>query len=280
MEKRILKKLQMTELDILDEIVRVCDKNNIKYFLMGGTLLGAIRHKGFIPWDDDIDICMLREDYERFIKIAPNELKEKYKMVNCKTDKNTYLPYTKIVNKNTKFVEKSAQKFKMHNGIWVDIFPFDYIDKIDENIKRKNKFIKFIMGVLVNKKLKLKMYSNKILSKIIVKLFEILPSKLLFKIIDIIIGKSKSNKKYTIGYFSYYNIENNVYKTSDIFPLKKTVFEGKKYDSPNNYDAILKTTYGDYMKLPPKDKQVTHNPIQIVFEDGEVVNFSSSEDKN
>ena len=255
MEKRILKKLQMAELDILDEVVRVCKKNGIKYFLMGGTLLGAIRHKGFIPWDDDIDICMLREDYEKFIKIAPNELKEKYKMVNYKTNKKAYLSFTKVVNSKTTFVENNAKEFDGHNGIWLDIFPLDYIDGINKKVRIKNKFIKLIQGVLAEKNLNL-------------------------KLVDIIIGKNKNNGNYVITYFAHYNIEKNVYELKDILPLGKTVFEGKKYDSPKNYDAILKTTYGDYMKLPPKDKQVTHNPIQIIFEDGEVVNFRSSKDKN
>jgi len=106
MEKNVLKKLQLTGFDILKEIDRICQKHNIKYFLMYGTLLGAVRHSGFIPWDDDVDIGMIQEDYIKFIEIAPFELGEKYQLDCDKTNKKYYLPFVKVRNKYPLFIKK------------------------------------------------------------------------------------------------------------------------------------------------------------------------------
>ena len=103
MEASVLKKLHDEEVKILDEIVRICSKNNLEYFLIGGTLLGAIRHKGFIPWDDDLDIAMPREDYEKFLKIAEQELEEPYKLEYYKNRKLVFsTPITSGRNNFTK----------------------------------------------------------------------------------------------------------------------------------------------------------------------------------
>ena len=113
------------ELDILLEIDSFCKKNNLRYFLAYGTLIGAIRHKGFIPWDDDIDIGMMRKDYDLFIKYASEELDSKYYLDCYETNKNCYLPFAKVRKNNTIFDEEENHHLNNHKGIYVDVIPIE-----------------------------------------------------------------------------------------------------------------------------------------------------------
>jgi lipopolysaccharide cholinephosphotransferase len=132
-----LKNLQNVQLEILDEIVRICNKYDIPYFFIGGTLLGAVRHKGFIPWDDDIDIGMLRKDYNKFIKLCKDELKSEYYLQCSETYPQHWLSFAKIRKNNTLFIESEGLPFRGndHRGIFVDIFPYDYVSK-NKNIQK------------------------------------------------------------------------------------------------------------------------------------------------
>ena len=134
MDKEILRRLQLTQLDIAKEIKRVCEKNDIKYWLESGTLLGAVRHKGFIPWDDDLDIAMRRDDYERFKKIAPRDLSSEYFFQSWETDENFGLPFAKVRKRKTIYKEIKAKNSKANNGIFVDIFPYDIVSGEDDKL--------------------------------------------------------------------------------------------------------------------------------------------------
>ena len=137
MKKNELERLQKEEIDILNEIVRICDKNNIPYFLAAGTLLGAVRHSGFIPWDDDIDLFMLRDDYNKFIKCAINEINDNYFLQCHDTDKYYYSSFIKVRKNNTLMIEEENENRKIHRGIWVDIFPLDYVKDDSKILKFK-----------------------------------------------------------------------------------------------------------------------------------------------
>ena len=126
MEKELLRKVQLTQLEIAKEIRRVCDENNIRYFLACGTFLGAVRHQGFIPWDDDMDIGMLRSDYEKFCRIAPQKLKPEDCLQTWYTDPNYSLPFGKVLKRNTPYLESKKTRKLKENGFYVDIFPYDY----------------------------------------------------------------------------------------------------------------------------------------------------------
>lgn len=120
----LMHKVHRRILEIAVEIKRICEKHDIKYFLIAGTLLGAVRHKGFIPWDDDMDIGLLREDYERFVDLCKTELSDQFELINEELP-NYGLPFIKIQLKGTTFLEKSAPKYPCGNGIYVDCFPID-----------------------------------------------------------------------------------------------------------------------------------------------------------
>lgn len=133
MEKELLRKVQLTQLEIAKEIRRVCEENGIRYYLAAGTFLGAVRHGGFIPWDDDMDIGMLREDYEKFCRIAPEKLKPEYTFQNWYTDPNYSLPFGKVLKRNTLYLEGKKSRQLKENGFYVDIFPVDNVPQEKES---------------------------------------------------------------------------------------------------------------------------------------------------
>src|SRR5690554_5979187 len=122
-----LAKVHKVQLEIANEVKRICEKNNIKYFMIAGTLLGAVRHRGFIPWDDDLDIGMLRNDYKRFIELAAKELNDTYYLETWYTSSGYGMPFAKIRKNDTRYIEKSSKDVKCHPGIFIDIFPFDNV---------------------------------------------------------------------------------------------------------------------------------------------------------
>ncbi len=129
-KKETLEKLHDVEIEILDEFVRVCKKNNLKYFLVGGTLLGAVRHEGFIPWDDDIDIGMPREDYEKFLKVMEEKNSEKYTVFDSRYDENYFFQFGRLSLNGTYWSEYWDNQVPFKLGIHIDLF---ILDKVPEN---------------------------------------------------------------------------------------------------------------------------------------------------
>ena len=146
-----LKCLQEIEIDILKEIERVCDVLDIQYFANYGTLLGAVRHKGFIPWDDDIDICMLRKDYDRFILEAPKVLKKGYTLQHFLVDPNTPTYHAKVRKDGTRFAEDYIENMPIHQGIFVDVFPYDKTADDEECRKKHMKKARLARHLFISK---------------------------------------------------------------------------------------------------------------------------------
>lgn len=241
-----LKKLQLTEINMLNEVNKICKKYNIKYWIDGGTFLGAVRHKGFIPWDDDIDICMLKEDYEKFLEIIKEELSENIFLQTKKTDKNyTWFPYAKLRDRNSIFIQEEQNKNELfHQGINLDIF---VMDSFNNKIQR-------IYKILYKLK-KLKIHKKENSSLILKKLALFLKlNKLASCILNLFLEKVNDNS--LIGYRYLFP---QLFKYRDIFPLSEIEFEGHKFPCPNNADAYLKELYGNtYMELPPEKDRVWH----------------------
>lgn len=241
--EEILRKAQLVMLDVLIEFDRICKKYNINYWLDSGTFLGAVRHKGFIPWDDDIDVCMLKEDYEKFLKIVIVELKEKYFFQTNITDKFCDIPWSRIRDRNNFGIYKNE---KYHQGLGMDIFPmksYSFINKTLYKLLFRLKNLKY-QEVILKKSIKIILKNILVILKI---------NKIAEKYFNYFLRKEK---KESIGYEYAFS---RLFKYKDIFPLSEIEFEGHKFLCPNNADAYLKNLYGNtYMKLPPEKDRICH----------------------
>lgn len=259
-----LKKAQSLMLKILKEVHRVCEENNIKYFLSDGTLIGAVRHNGFIPWDDDLDIGMVRSEYEKFCRIAPQKLGDEYIIQSHSTDKGFALPYIKIILKDTVWMEKASEKTnRKYIGLYIDVFPYDKVPldkKVQEKHRRKYAFIKHLLYIKLRYKLlkDVKSLPRKIyfILKAFIALF--IPVETLVKKRDALCIKFEGlEKDYVLTKYG-----GNFYKNQNPFDsfynTELHVFENEQFYIPKDYDSVLTNLYGNYMQLPPPEKRLNH----------------------
>lgn len=247
-----LRELQLVELEILDEFDRICKENNLTYFLSSGTLLGAVRHKGFIPWDDDIDVCMPIKDYRRLCRIAPAALKKDYFFQNYQTDQ-CYWAFAKVRKNNTTCIESGWENKKIHQGVWIDVFP---LIAVPEN-ERKVKEIKSVQDKM-RKILKMKFDSingKKLGGKrSVIKYIPISLLRRIVSVVNLIIYKPHTKSKKCDWIWGEGNI-------SPKFPSELFVgcadieFEKKMYPAQKRWDEYLSLEYGDYMTPPPPEKR-------------------------
>lgn len=259
MQRRLsLEEIKEVEIGILDYVVMFCQKHNLNYSLSYGTLLGAIRHKGFIPWDDDIDICMPREDYMQLLALMEIEKSKDFKLLKPNED-NYYYEFAKVVDTRTIAIEnKVKQDYKL--GVWIDIFPLDGIPPC-YHLNR------LIINALVYGRVA-SIYA--VVPPIQMKL--LYPFVYLFWVFTKLIGPSfflrKISKK--VQQYSYKDAQyvtclldpdsNKHYFKKEMFDdLIEVEFEHKYYLAPRNYDLYLRGLYGDYMKLPPEGQREVHD---------------------
>lgn len=277
MNDRIRKKLQNELLIILDEIDQICSKNNLKYFLIGGTLLGSIRHKGFIPWDDDIDIAMPREDFDKFIKLSNTELHDNF-FLDFETTNNKYWsPFAKVKLKNTAYVENSVKKNFDTCCMWVDIFPLDYTKNVaSSSLEKRKQKIQKVYSILYNKEAKSIKDFDSLLKKAIYLLLFLIPNSFLYLYRrNLMTLENKEKCNFYINFGSQYSVKRQTHEIDKILPLELSAFENKFYNIPKDSNYVLTNIYGkNYMELPPKEKQITHNPKYLKFSDGEEVDFN------
>lgn len=261
-EAEMLKELQSTELEILKEFSRICNKHNLKYYLGGGTLLGAVRHGGFIPWDDDLDVLMPRSDFEKFAKLYYKELDSKYFFHFINTDKTYWLPFAKIRKNNTLFNEKNIASVSAHKGIYIDIFPLDDTP-VQESAKnqKRNKLLNDLNSSILAKR------NIDVLLPINVWFY--LPLRLTVKIRQYLMKNRNSDKNpFYINWGSNYNFVIQTIPKSVYGEGVKISFSDEDFIVPSDYEYVLKRIYGnDFMTLPPKEKRITHSPLEIKFND-------------
>lgn len=261
--------LHKVDMDIVKEVVRICDTHGFKYFMLGGTMLGAIRHKGFIPWDDDIDLGMPREDYEAFLEIAPKELPEHFRVVNYRNDPDYMYYITRVQDTQTRVVEERIGNDSKYTCASIDIFPIDGTP--NNPIARKIYFFR----VLFHRALMSLCYKDSIdrkrkrskKEKLLLWVMEHLPVEKLttpYKQkckIDKLLRSQKVEGSQYIG-----NIM-GAYRTREIVPADYYgegayyPFEDMELRGMAKADEYLTFTYGDYMKLPPEDQRKTHFKI-------------------
>ena len=273
-EPKVLKKIQQEELKVLKEFIRICDKYDINYFGVFGTVIGTVRHQGFIPWDDDMDFGMLRDDYEKFKKVAPGEFGDRFGLAGPDCDQKYYNFVSKMYKKNTRFVTNYDHgNFEM--GINIDIFVFD---DLAMNRKARNKQMKkalFLRKLYMTKNVNF--YTSSVFTK------ENLMGRIAcglmhyaWKVLPVtnewLAKKWKENAtRYhgtskVVTQFNDTMIWESRISIDDLFPLVELPFEDIKIKVPKNYDKILRELYGDYMQLPPKEKRQNHYPYILQFE--------------
>lgn len=255
------KELRNIQLEILSNVIEFCDKKKIRYYATAGTLLGAIRHEGFIPWDDDIDICMPRPDYDIFINEYNKENPDTYFCHICENTENFYFAAAKVCHEKT-ILRENHNVFPNNLGINIDIFPLDgwpanyyecakhvySIDKLHELILFNNPNYRWHDGIWLN--------IRKLRKKVIYKADSIQ----LVKEMNTIARKCSFDDAEFVGnlMWSQYGYK-NCFKKDWFSDFEKKNFETIKINVPVGYISILTQLYGDYMKLPPKEKQKIHH---------------------
>lgn len=259
--------IKKIDLDILSYIDYLCTENHLKYFMCGGTLLGAIRHKGFIPWDDDIDIIMPRPDYDKLIQLVDNSDKRYFALTPQNND--YYCNYTKIVDRNTCLFEFGFQPIK-DMGVFVDIFPLDGMPL--EKSERNNHFKKLDR---LRRKIHSFGYIKPRVRKNLVVFFEQVYSYYIrnkrLNLQDLQKEYETLAKKYRYDDSKYVYATGGAYKMKDIFPKElfndsiRIEFEGRYFNAPAEWDSYLKQLYGDYMQLPPIGKRVSNHNFEARY---------------
>ncbi|WP_052447478.1 LicD family protein [Clostridium polynesiense] len=266
----VLRQAQLVMLRNLKIVDYICNKHNIKYWLDGGTLLGAVRHGGFIPWDDDLDISMIREDYNKFIEAAKKELPDDLFLQLTETDPEYDMPWLKIRDNNSEVIEYKSGNY--HKGLFIDVFPMDYYGISIEEVNKKKKAYKlrYRLMMLIKEPFE-KIISPKIFIKNIVKLickavfltYTLQDKSALFSELrerrDAAIASSRGEEQKVIGYGPEVIFWNNYFNKEDIFPIRKFKFEDGEFNVPNNYHKYLTDMFGNYMELPPEKDRIPHN---------------------
>ncbi|MDO4626296.1 MAG: LicD family protein [Pasteurellaceae bacterium] len=256
------REIQLYELDILYKFVEICRAYNLRYYLSGGTLLGAIRHKGFIPWDDDIDLAMPRDDFMKLAELSKNFNDDIYEFFFFSQDGDYLLPYGKLVNKKT-FIDSQFSEEEVLKHLWVDIMPMDglpedtkLVKEIYTKAERYRKIIKLCNAKLGEGKTVFKKYAKYIL-KPIAKLYG--KKRAINNLNKLSMVYDYKSSKY-IGAISWglYGIGERMLK-SEAENSVLVNFETGCFNSFGCWDSYLTGLYGNYMQLPPKEKQVTHS---------------------
>ncbi|MBR2114608.1 MAG: LicD family protein [Prevotella sp.] len=248
-----IQELRSIQMGILDEVHRFCEAHGLRYFLSSGTLIGAVRHKGYIPWDDDIDIYMPREDYEKFLASYRDD-KGVYRAINPKMEAHYYYTFAKVVDLRTKMVETETEGYEI--GVYMDIFPVDYVT---DNLSRRERVFRLKKLLYKIRRCKIS-NTNPLQSYLAYWCYKSLPvsAHYVFRLIQRLIVLEKPT-------CTVCNMTEAGPKMKGCFPAEDIAssveieFEGKQYKTMVGYKDYLERTYGDYMTLPPVEQRVTHH---------------------
>ena len=263
-QKEVLMDAEIKEsvFDILSYFDKVCRENGLPYSLAFGTMLGAVRHKGFIPWDDDVDVCLLREDYEKLLEILKNSPDERFKVIDSKTNNTYFYNFAKIVDTRTSLIEKKYKKIDGY-GVYVDIFPLDNCPNDEKAFNKLCKKIKFNIAMKTISVTKGLGEGNSLKKKIAV---------LVLSPIAKLFGHKYWNKK-TDKWTKFYNEEQTekvcvfseypkfkeLISRDEFISLKEIEFNGKNFLGFSNPEKYLENRYGDFMQLPKEEDRVSHH---------------------
>lgn len=267
-----LSPLHQVELDLMQTVINICDTEKIDYFLIGGSLLGAIRHQGFIPWDDDIDIGMRRSDYQRFITVANRYLDPNtYFLQTGASDPDYALSYMKLLDVNT-YIEEKNNVNNAFKGVFVDIFPFDKIP--DDDALRRSQMMHY---KLEDAAILLRLNYNFVKTP----LRNILKKKTAQQLAEVNAQKQdregymrlyeQSDSRTYKNLASQYDYDKEILSSAELTELVTTPFENMTVKIPQAYDQILTRMYGDYMQLPPADQRVEKHLNKLIINNHEIL---------
>lgn len=255
-----LRKMQLNLLEMLIEIDRICRKHHIKYSLDGGTLLGAVRHGGFIPWDDDIDVIMTREEYQKFYKVCKKDLdKSRFFLQEYRTDRYYRWGYEKLRRKDTEFIRLGQEHTKARTGLFVDIFVTDHVPD-NVVLRRLHLLACYIIRKLLYAEVGMKSADSLLLRRWYRLLYQTIPRNTVFKWRNQIAKKCNKKKTELVRHMTFpydpplrYGMPGRYFDE-----MQDMEFEGFTFRVFKEYDRYLTALYGDYMSLPPKEKQKPH----------------------
>ena len=267
-----LKRLQQIELENLRTFISVCEKLGLEYFLYGGTLLGSVKYGGFIPWDDDIDVALPRDSYERFIKEGSDLLPKDYYIQDPYNCNKCPYPYTKLRKKGTQYVEYVYRNLPIETGIYIDIYPVDHIPDDEKKRYKQFKLVRKWIDMFVlrqsrpfdQKENGIKQNIKKSIKIVLSTVLKVFPAKYYVKHIDQYMQMyNKSSDAHRYGALNSPLFE-NIY--SDIYPLVQGEFDDLKVYLPHDYMDHLTKRYGDINTLPPANERVGHIPYILKLE--------------
>ena len=264
------KKIWAVELDLLAELLRVCSKYDIKVSVFAGTMLGAIRHKGFIPWDDDLDVCLTRENYNRLLEVAEQEFQYPYFLQTALSDKEYFCKYARLRNSETTGLISWQKSLNYNNGIFIDVFILDGF--IENRFKLKKQLLDrdIITACIhshhkkINDKNIVKRMTKLTLQKCVLR--NVKYESLYYKYISVMKRYEKDTTRRTLLTHSQYFINRYWCNVSDLENLIMVPFEHLNVPISANYHEILTHTYGDYMEFPPVEKRGTWHDGMLVFD--------------
>lgn len=264
-----IEKLHAVHLEILNEFVRICDLLNIEYFLIAGTMLGAVRHQGFIPWDDDLDVGLTRENYDLLIAELPELLDEKFHYMTPKNTTGYATPFLKIMKKDTRLGEANVPSTLTNYGIFIDVFPYDNVPE-----SRKSRFFHKIKTEILKRLVLVKCKynvnpENSFAKKIVYGLMKVLVIFFSEEFLKrrLYVNSIKYNNERTefvtnIG--GSYGYDKEMIKTEWLTDLKAFQFNEFQYLGFKAYDPYLKGLYGDYMELPPIENRGNRHNYEFI----------------
>lgn len=257
-QKDELRQIQMIQLEMLEEVDRICKKYEIKYCVIAGTLLGAVRHGGYIPWDDDADVAFLRPEYEKFREACEKELDtSRFYFQDHRNTKGYRWGYGKLRRKNTLFLREHQEHMPYEQGVFIDIFP---LDSVPDNyvLRSMHNFECFCVRKILWSEVGRRADKNLLMRSIYGALAKI-PAKKVFEYYECLVRRSnhKGGRMVRILTFPTPNDEYG-YLRSWYENLSPIVFENKSFQGIKEYDSYLQFKFGDYWKLPPKSARKTH----------------------
>lgn len=274
-DPEVLAHLHTVHIEMLNDFKAVCAKYDLPYFALFGTAIGAVRHNGFIPWDDDIDVGMLRTDFEKFLQIADKELGDKYFIMSPRTDKHCTSSVVKVMKRGTKFISAMSKNAKHEQCIFMDIFPFDNVAPTEKEQQRQLKVTTFLDRLLYlcgtpYPIIPLKGIVGELAAAVCfavhygLKILHISP-RWIFKLFENASQKYNNIETEYITGFGQPTALKKMFRKVDMLPLDEVPFENTTIHLLHNNDEELRKVYGDYMQIPPPEKQINHAPEILDF---------------